>query len=51
LKQAIEGVFLYKVFAGKGRRSFSGKEHFLFSGSQNAQNLAKSSFWISIRVP
>jgi hypothetical protein len=35
LKQAIEGVFLYKVFAGKGRRPFSGKEHLLFSGFQN----------------
>jgi hypothetical protein len=34
LKQAIEGVFLYKVFAGKGRRHFSGKEKLLPSGSQ-----------------
>ena len=38
LKQPIEGVFLYKVFAGKSRRPSRGKKKLLFSGPLSAQD-------------
>jgi hypothetical protein len=41
LKQLIEGVFLYKVFAGKGRRPSSGKRRLLFSGTLYGKIMAK----------
>jgi len=43
LKQPIEGVFLYKVFAGKGRRPSSGKVRLLFSGPLDAKIRLKNS--------
>jgi len=38
LKQPIEGVFLYKVFAGKRREPSLKEGTFLFSSTINALN-------------
>jgi hypothetical protein len=42
LKQPIEGVFLYKVFAGKRRKPFKEEGNFLFFGTKKYQKTGKN---------